>query len=144
MTDEILKRIEDKLDTLLRMATVSTAKRETAAATVAGAMSPAPDSDLGGEHGDPLVKWDPKLWKGESHVGKRYSQCSAEYLDAVVALCQWKVKRSAEKGEDTTWPIRDGSRAMGWAVRVRAGWVAPVDGASFGSDAPDPEGDIPF
>ena len=144
MNDEAFKRIEEKLYTLLRMATVSTAKRETAAATVAGAMSPASDADLGGEHGDPIVKWDPKQWKGESFVGKRFSQCSPEYLDSVAGLCQWKAKKAVEEGKDPKWPNLDGSRAMGGAARIRAGWVAPVDGASFGSDAPDPEGDIPF
>lgn len=137
------KRIEDKIDAIMRLLTVTKGKQETAAATVAGTIGAAPDSDLDGEHGDPLVKWDPKKWTGESYVGKRFSQCSPEYLDSVAGLCKWRAKKAVEEGKDPKWPNIDASRAIGWAARIRAGWVAPV-GSDFGSDAADPEGEIPF
>jgi hypothetical protein len=109
------------------------------AAPVKGAI--ADDSDLDGPHGDPMIKYDPKKWienGGKSFAGKRFSQCSPEYLDAVASFQDWKVKDNTKKpGPDSEKKIKfallDGARARGWAKRLRENPPKDVD-----------DSDIPF
>src|SRR4051812_19166212 len=60
--------------------TKSSASTKASAAEVA----PASDAELDGEHGNPVVKWDPKYgWDGPSYAGSRFSDCPADYLEVV-------------------------------------------------------------
>jgi hypothetical protein len=104
----------------------------------------ADDSDLDGQHGDVRVKYGLKVkyWKEQPDpfVGKKWSQCSPEYLDAsakYLDACAFMAQK--EGGEDNEKKARykalDASRARGWAARIRGGWVAPPEPeSSFASD----------
>ena len=48
----------------------------------------ASDKDLAGPHGDPIVRFDPKSWRGPSQKGKKYSACPAEFLEQLAASQQ--------------------------------------------------------
>lgn len=125
---ERLKRIEAKLS------------QPTAAGGVAT------DGDLDGPHGDPVVKKDPKRWPAEngSYVGCRFSECPADYLEAMAGLNEWKAQQDERKGTDddkrkAKFNRLDAARARGWAQRVRDGYKAPVR-----SEQPPAGDDIPF
>ena len=123
---EVLARIEGKLDRLL-----------------AGGSSQAPgiasDADLDGQYGNPEVKKDPPRWTGDSHVGRRYSECSPEYLDEMAGFQTWAAERDEKKAapmpdgddkkkaEKNAWYARQrAGYARGWAARLRAGWKPPA------------------
>jgi hypothetical protein len=128
-----LDRIEAKLDQLL----AKPAPRAASAAPV-GDIAPAPDSDLDGEHGDQVIKFDPKQWKGQSYVGKRMSQTTPEYCDSVLGLAMWKLRKDIEAGDEKKagYARRDASRALGWKLRLEAGYKPPQTAASFDDDPP--------
>lgn len=92
----------------------------------------APDVDLDGQWGDPVIKAkDPRDWHGPSQAGKRFSECSAEYLDLLAARFEFfngKEPDEKKRGYNT----RDAARARGWAARVRAGWKHPQTPESDG------------
>lgn len=106
----------------------------------------ASDSDLDGQHGDPLIKYDPKpkYWTGGSYAGSQYSETSPEYLDAMARYldaCAYMAKRDADTGKDVEKNEKsakfkglDAARARGWAARLRAGWQSPGGAASSQSN----------
>lgn len=109
---------------------------------IASVSRPAPDTaavaseaDLDGPYGDPVVRKDPPRWKGATHVGMAFSQCSAEYLENLASFFDWQAKMDEEQGRVTqtskrpTAPYKrkDAAKARGWAARAR---VAAHSGAS--------------
>ena len=88
----------------------------------------ATDEELDGQHGDPVVKYDPdRIWKGEPHAGKHFSECPPEYLDALAKACDsraWVKRRDGEE-KAASFSEADAARARGWAARLRKGWVRP-------------------
>jgi hypothetical protein len=133
-----LDRIEAKLDQLL--AKPKPALRSTSSVPT-GEVTPAPDSDLDSEWGDPVVKKDPTRWKGPSMVGKKLSQTSPEFCDAFMGLALWKVGKDMESGDEKKagYARRDAERALGWKLRLEAGYKASGPKQDeFGDD------DIPF
>lgn len=82
-------------------------------------------SELEDKYADFKVAFDPKQWRGPSHVGKVASQCSPEFLDCLAATFQSmgeKAQRegSTYKGEpEAPRKFRDARRARGWALRHR-------------------------
>lgn len=121
----------------------------------------ASDADLDGQHGNPEVRYDPKEkhWSGASYVGRRFSQCPADYLDAMAKSLEasaWGLDKGAEedptdaeaKRKKARYKRIDAARAKGWAARVRAGRgeAPPINMASRGAPADDFEADdsIPF
>lgn len=94
--------------------------------TAAAPTGIAPDTDLDGQWGDPVIKAkDPRDWNGPSQAGKRFSECSAEYLDLLAARFEFfngKETDEKKRGYNT----RDAARARGWAARVRAGRKHPA------------------
>lgn len=90
----------------------------------------ATDRDLDGQYGNPNVHKDPPLWikdGGESFAGRRYSEATPEYLDALASYHDWRADKDLAKGtEDGTkyagYAKKDAARARGWAKRIRAGW----------------------
>lgn len=119
-----LDRIEAKLDQLL----AKPAPRASSAPVAVGEVTPAPDSDLDGQYGDPKIKKDPTRWKGPSMVGKRLSQTTPEYCDAVMSLALWKVGKDNEAGDakKAGYARRDAERALGWKLRLERGYKPPV------------------
>lgn len=113
------------------------AARPAAARPAAAAGAVADDRDLDGQYGDPNVRKDPPRWSGESHAGKRYSDCPPEYLETLAGLLDWQAGKDEEKGDPDSlkyagYKRKDASRARGWAKRLRDGWTRP------GADDPLP------
>ena len=97
----------------------------------------ASDSDLDGQWGNPEIRFDPKdkHWSGASYVGRRFSECPADYLDAMAKSLEasaYGLEKGAEedptdaeaKRKKARFKRLDAARAKGWAARVRAGRVS--------------------
>jgi len=135
VSDEEL--MHSKLDRLL--ASVANIEKRLATLTVKQAASSskieaADDSDLDGQYGDPVVKKDPPKWEGQSFVGCKFSECSAEYLDNVAGFKMWQAGKEEAKekagdeaaGKKAWYARKDASRAAGWARRIREGYTPPA------------------
>lgn len=97
----------------------------------------ASDQDLDGRYGDGEIKKDPPRWKGDSHVGRRMSECDPAFLDVFADFKAWAADRDEEKaatldGDEAEKKRKyahfgrlDASRARGWAARLRSGWKSP-------------------
>lgn len=135
-----LDRIEAKLDQLLaRQAPAPQASRF---AVAPGAVAPA--SELDSQYGNPTVRKDPPKWSGDSHAGKPYSECPADYLESLAGFLEWKAGKDTENGDADSlkyagYARKDAARARGWAQRNRE---KPAQAADLfgGSEA----GDIDF
>jgi hypothetical protein len=131
-------RVEAKIDRLL----VLQAKAGNGGATNGDV---APDSDLDGEHGNPVIRRDPKRWEGESMVGRCYSDTSPEFLDCLAGFLEWSAKNPREgKEKYADYDRRDAARARGWAKRLRAGWRAAPAAAVDDPFGHDDEDALPF
>jgi hypothetical protein len=121
---EWMKRIEGKIDQLLA-----------AKGTITGAVTisvVADDADLDGQWGDPEVRKDPKRWDGESQVGKRFSECPAEFLRTLASFFIWQAEKDEKSGDEQKikyagYKRRDAARALGWAKRIDAGYKPPAN-----------------
>jgi len=145
----LLKSIDGSLKALLAISKTSTPKEV------------ATDSDLDSQYGDPVIKAsDPRDWTGPSQKGKRFSQCSSEYLMLVADRLDYFADKAEKEGATTSTgkPVapynrRDAARARGWAKRIREGWKAADAGfgesqsamaSEFGAAEPMMADDIPF
>ena len=103
----------------------------------------APNVDLDGQHGDPIVKAkSPRDWSGPVQAGKRFSQCPPEYLLMVADRLDYFTSQLGGSDEDkkkARYNALDAARARGWAARLRASGVAtaapvaPPDDEGYGS-----------
>lgn len=123
-----------------------------------GEVPPAKDSELDSQYGDPNVHKDPKTWKGDSQVGRKYSECEPEFLLMLARSLEWKAQKFDEEGlkdgkgrPQSHWPRKDAARARGWARRKVAGWelpkteeLPPETPATHGVLAEDDDDEIPF
>lgn len=99
----------------------------------AQALEVADTGDLDGPYGDPEIRKDPPRWTGESQVGKRYSECPADYLESLAGFNTWRAQKDDESGAvdakgrpKSYWAKLDAARARGWAQRIRgSARVAP-------------------
>lgn len=111
----------------------ATLKQLLAQTRVAKPKEIAPDSDLDGQYGDPVIKAaDPRDWTGPPQKGKHFSECSSEYLNLVADRLDYfaYVAERENKLTSAGKPVapynrKDAARARGWAARVRAGRVQP-------------------
>lgn len=109
-------------------------------------IDPAPDRILDGPGGDPEIRFDPKFWKGEPQVGKRFSQTSPSYLEAYANLSAWKMNNppkdasEEEKKKKAGYAKWDAMKALGWKRRLEDGYKPTAH------DTQPPAGDdeIPF
>lgn len=101
-------------------------------------------SGRGDWHGDPEVKRDPARWKGESMVGRRYSETSPEWLEQHAGFCEWKASKDLQNPEKVKWAgysLRDAALAKGWAQALKSGAVKatayspPREDDEFGDDS---------
>lgn len=111
-----------------------------------GAPSPAvaPDTDLDGRYGDPVVNFVPRDWEGENYKGSKFSQCDPEFLDLLAKALDWFAEKAERENAMTQsgkpvarYKRADAARARGWAARIRASGVTrPSAPAKFaaGSD----------
>lgn len=117
-----LDRIEAKIDQLL--AAKSARAASSAPSAHAGSVKPAPDADLDGQYGDFVMKKDPPRYKGPSFAGKKLSQTSAEYCEAVMGFKLWQAEKDAAAGDEkkAAYATRDAERALGWKLRFESGY----------------------
>lgn len=94
----------------------------------------ASDSDLDGQHGNPVVRFIPRDWSGADMKGAHFSECPANFLDMLSAALDWSADKADAGGELTpagkpksVYKRADAARARGWAARIRDGKVAPTD-----------------
>lgn len=81
----------------------------------------ATDEELDGRYGDPKVFSDPKRWidqGGESYKGRQFSECPAEYLDALAEMCVYFAGRETDE-KKRGYKLKDAKFARGWARRNR-------------------------
>lgn len=87
----------------------------------------ASDEDLDGQRGDPIVRFNPKRFRGPSCIGKHYSEASPEFLDSLAEALQWMAEHPKE-GDDAKkigWNKSDAAKARSWSRRIRSGAVPP-------------------
>lgn len=103
----------------------------------------ADDADLDGKYGDARIKYGlkAKYWKEQPDpfIGKTWSRCTPEYLDAAAKyLDGWAfVLRKQGDEKKAGYKELDASRCRGWARRIRGGWKPPPEPESAwgGADA---------
>ena len=123
----------------------------------------APDKDLDGQYGNPEVKFVPRNWEGDDFKGKRFSECTAEFLTVLAESLQWSADNPKEgKEKFAEYNRKDAARARGWAARLRDGGApgrrgvgglggagddvgtGDYDGDYGGADKFSDDSDIPF
>ena len=129
-----LKRIEGKVDSLIAQ------KALAAMPTIAD------DASLDSKDGNPVVKITIKKWHGPVCKGRKYSECSPEFLDVLANTLTWMAENpQAGREKYSRYNMLDAARARGWAKRLRGGWKPPAD--EYAQEAPaedynqDPETD---
>ena len=128
------------------------AMRAQLAAVTSRAVAPdLPEADIESEYGNPEIRKDPPRWKGESCVGRHYSECPADYLRSLAGLLQWKAKKNDEDGKEkyAGYDRRDAARALAWAARKdteasRYGTSGGGGGSAKHSMPPERDGDDPI
>lgn len=116
----------DRIEALLTRC-IALLERQASAPSAASAPNIAPDHDLDGQWGDPEVRKDSPQWiklGGESYVGRKFSECPADYLEALASFFDWKAGKdeadgSPEKLKYAGYSRKDAGRARGWAKRNR-------------------------
>lgn len=119
------------------------AKASASSASKTAGIDPAPDKILDGPNGDPEIRFDPKFWKGDPQIGKRFSQTSPSYLEAVANLAVWKMNNpqgqtDEEKKKKAGYAKWDAMKALGWKKRLENGYK-PHD-----TQPPAGDDEIPF
>lgn len=100
----------------------------------------ATDRDLDGKYGDPVLKFMPRDWMGESYKDRHFSECPAGLLDMVAETFDYFAGQAEAKNElyngkpVAPYKRMDAARARGWAVRVRSGRVPPRQANGNGHD----------
>jgi len=116
MTDDMLRRIEQKLDEVLKI------MKAMPTPTVEYRPLPIDEDDLDSKYGNPKVKFMAKNWKGQDVTGWLFSDCPPEYLDMHAKMLDYFAKKDSQdpaKAKDAIWRAKDAARARGWAERAR-------------------------
>lgn len=116
MTDDTLRRIEQKLDEVLKI------MKAMPTPTVEYRPLPVDEDDLDSKYGNPKVKFMAKNWKGQDVTGWHFSDCPPEYLDMHAKMLDYFAKKDSQdpaKAKDAIWRAKDAARARGWAERIR-------------------------
>jgi hypothetical protein len=102
----------------------------------------ATNRELDAPKGDPIVKFDPRAWKGPSYKEKRFSECPATYLDLLADYLAWAAENPKDGKTDFVSINRHQARlARSWARRLRAreadkAAAAPADDREIAPRAP--------
>jgi hypothetical protein len=71
------------------------------------------------------VRKDPKRWRGESFVGRRFSETTSKYLEALASFLDWCADRAAAQHETTgggapraPYILADAKLAREWALEL--------------------------
>ena len=65
----------------------------------------------------------PKSWKGESHSGKKLSECPSDFLDIFAAALEFKATKEEEDPDRRKWAAKsrlEAAKARAWAKRKRS------------------------
>jgi hypothetical protein len=122
-----LEELAAKIDKLTALVTQALSEKKTGLVSGAPVAAIAPDSDLDSQWGDPEVRKDSPQWLkmgGESYVGRRFSECPPDYLEALASFFDWKAGKdeaegTPEKLKYAGYARKDAARARGWAKRDR-------------------------
>lgn len=135
MSVEVLQVLRSIDNSLKELVLIARHKRGGAAAGAA----PAPDRDLDGKYGDPVVKFHPRDWRGQECKGLNFSECPVDFLDMLAETFDYFADKAEKSGEKTTsgkpvapYKRQDAARARGWAARIRSGHVATQANVSAG------------
>jgi hypothetical protein len=146
----VLKSIDLSLRSLVVIAQKKAEARVMTAATKPGP-TVASDRDLDGQYGDPVIKAkDPRDWTGEPMLGRKFSECPAEYLEMVADRLDYFAEEAERDGILATngkpsapYKRLDAARARGWAKRIAEGKHAPAKTTT--PEWADPkDDDVPF
>lgn len=90
----------------------------------------ASDRDLDGQWGNPLVKFNPRDWTGQSFKGRPMSECDPAFLEMLAETFDYFACVAEEKDERANngkpvagYKRADAARARAWAKRIRDGKV---------------------
>ena len=104
----------------------------------------APDRDLDGKWGNPLVRFIPRDWTGDDFRHRQFSECDPRFLDLMAESLEYFAMKAEEKDERTdrgkpVAPLKrqDAARARGWAKRIREGKHTPRELAPVGESSAD-------
>lgn len=136
LVTEALRRIEQKLDEVLKMAK--------AAPTATGTFSKksVTDEDLDGKYGNPEVRMVPSRWTGLDYKGWKFGDCPPEFLEEMAGMLDAIARKQAgdpAKAKFSDWSAKDAARARGWAERKRKTQPSVAD--DWGSDGSSVAGD---
>lgn len=139
--DEMLRRIEQKLDEVLKLVKYApTPTKDLAPKSVNYA-------DLDGKYGNPVVRLVPSKWTGPDYKGWKFADCPAEFLDEMSGMLDAISRKQSQdpaKAKFADWSAKDAARARGWAARHRANGgpskMEPLPGGDpdWMNDAQDP------
>jgi ABC-type nitrate/sulfonate/bicarbonate transport system substrate-binding protein len=92
--------------------------RSSAPAPTSGAV--ATDRALDAPNGNPVVKFNPRRWEGESFNGCTYRDCSSEFLEVLAEALEYSAAHPKEGKENfAAENARCAALAYGWAARKR-------------------------
>jgi hypothetical protein len=89
-------------------------------------------------HGDPVIKFEPKGWRGQPHRGRKMSASDPDFLDLLADALAYSAAHPKDgKEKFVPYNLRDAARARSWARRLRAGW-APAERDAVGEFPGEP------
>lgn len=136
---------DPRVETLALLRSIDASlKRLVAQQPAAPSQEVADDRDLDSQYGDPVVKFNPRDWHGDSCKNLAMSQCPPEFLDLLAQTFDYFAKKADESHEVTAsgkpvapYKRKDAARARGWALRRRNGWK-PAQLEAEPEPAPEP------
>jgi len=94
------------------------AGRSTAAAPASGTV--ANDRALDAPNGNPIVKFTPRRWEGDSFNGCTYRDCSPEFLEVLAEALDWSAANpKVGKEQYAAENARCATLARAWARRIQ-------------------------
>lgn len=135
-----MSAVDPRVETLRLLQSIDASLKQLVKQSGSNGAAAAPDVDLDGPHGNPIVKAkDPRDWTGEPMKGRNFSECPPEYLDMLAERFDYFAGNEPDP-KKAKYNRLDATRARGWAQRLRGGYVPPVgdvDGNSFAEPEPD-------
>lgn len=120
---DLLTSIDRTLKAMLALA-----QQRTTQARASAPKAVASDRDLDGKYGDPVVKFMPRDWTGQSFKNTHMSACPPELLDLLAETFEYFATQAEANNEMTPrgkpvadYKRSDAARARGWAKRMRSG-----------------------
>lgn len=151
-TESLLTEIRDALQQLVAVSKAAPAKPQKPPPMVAwpGERTVAPDSELDGKYGDPVIKTAPRDWNGPFRSGQAMSESEPELLELVAERCDYFAQKNDRERQVTDQGVpkskydrSKAAKARGWAARIRKGYKPTI--TSMTDEVPDWVGsDDPF